>query len=1010
MAKKTIIVGIGTEGYLVSELVARRLATKYGDISKAPWVRFLIVDTENPNTKPLGKKKVTSHIGISQDDFLRIRNYPHEFDASMDLTTWAGTCTQFGDAAPTKGAANIRPLGRLCFLFPTNFVEFCNDIQTATQELINLTEAKVRDSCGVEVEFDKEFGTDRIQVFVVATTTGGTGSGSFIDVGETLRHMAILKGLSEIHGLISIPAKGHANSVHNANAFMALKELSHFHYPTERYHAKLPSPSHFPSGGLDLRASPPFDHTIILQPMASDSHGLEVLRRMVSEYIALSATGPLVSALGAKLVDTAALGVDFEDGRPMKFAGIGVSTIEYPAEHIAEGLFMGLLRDACDQFRAAPETMNLEAIKKALKVSQEEVAQRFVESPAGQRLMDEWSQKAREAAKSWNRKDQGPLEKFLLEVRNGLNRNSVELSEWQNFAGKYSPDLVQVGMTLAEDMARSVRDGLARVISTPGQGVEHCAAAIGGLQEYIAKRMDEIRSPKTDIGIRAEANAVYHSLHNYFQGKKGCNPFARKPDPHGFVQNAGYAARVSLRLYSEIPELVALERVQTELTTLRERVAGHPNGARRWLLGLRAFAEGRYQDIDQNKPVVNGHVFYEPNHTLANEAGKLFPSETHRKNAVAELARPLGEMLAEAFKDPSRFEFAAPPPDDDATQLRSRVATLLQPIYRRSVLDLLASTPSMETIVQDAMDKSKPWIDIQWNRNPLGAPSPGQKNRNPLIFACEGADSPEPTGPLKLIASMLPGYWDKKGTDDPTRLYFIQAHTMFSLYSISAVQSWAPLEDVKKHTRIDIAWRRLDGKPKDPFLSYNVGMLLSGLVAKGPSGKTVVHKVLNGLEFDLPAGPTKPAGAVRLPFDLEEASYILTTHYQMEASLLNDQLKSAILSDRDAFVQALRDFVHHADQMELRYAGETLKGESGREEIFNRMYGYLRQYPDVMRSYLALFPDWNPPTISSYRNQDGYVICPHCKKELAWKEDPDESVPDTCPVCGWRLRFDVLKA
>lgn len=1010
MAKKTIIVGIGTEGYLVAELVARRLTTKYGDISKAPWVRFLIVDTENPNTKPLGKKKVTSHIGISQDDFLRIRNHPHEFDQSMDLTAWAGDCTQFGDAAPTKGAANIRPLGRLCFLFPTNFVEFCTNIQLATHDLINLTEAKVKQDCGVEVEFSQEFGQDRIQVFVIATTTGGTGSGSFIDVGETLRNMDILKGRSEVHGLISIPAKGHANAIHNANAFMALKELSHFHYPTERYHAKLPSPSHFPGGGLDLRSSPPFDHTIILQPMASDTYGLEVLRRMVAEYIALSATGPLVDALGAKLVDTAALGVDFEDGRPMRFAGIGVSTIEYPAEYIAEGIFMGLLRDACDQFRAPAETMNFEEIKRLLKVSQEEVSNRFVESPAGQRLMEDWMRKAEQAAQSLRRKDEGPLEKFLHEVQRGLNRDSVELHEWQSFAGKYGPDLVQVGMTLGDDMARAVREGLARIIATPGQGVEHCVAAIDGLQEYIAKRLQDIRSPQTDIGIRAEASSTYHHLRNYFSGKQGCNPFAKKPDPNGFVQNAGYAARVSLRLYSEIPEHVALERVRTELVTMRERVAGHPNGARKWLMSLRDFAAARHLEVDQNKPVVNGHVFYEPNRTLADETQRLFPSETHRQSAVAELAGPLGSILAEAFADPSRFEFAAPPADDDATALRSRVSTLLQPIYRRSVLDLLASTPNMEMIVQDAISKSKPWIDIQWNRNPLGAPSPGQPNRNPLIFACEGADNPEPTGPLKMVRDMLPGNWMRRGADDPTRLYFIQAHTMFSLYSITSVQSWKPLEDPKKHTRMDIAWRKLNGDPKDPFLSYNVGMLLTGLVAKGPNGKTVVRRALNGLEFDLPAGPTRPAGVLSLPADLEEASYMLSHRYELEASILREQLESAIRADSRAFAEALKDFIHHADRMELKYAGETLNGDKGREEIFNRMYGFLRQYPDVMQAYLALFPDWRPPTIRDYRNENGFVICPHCKKELAWKEDSDDSVPDTCPVCGWRLKFDVLRA
>lgn len=694
----------------------------------------------------------------------------------------------------------------------------------------------------------------------------------------------------------------------------------------------------------------------------------------------------------------------------MKFAGIGVSTIEYPAEHIAEGIFMDLLREACDQFRTSPETMNLEEIKKSLKVSQDEVSNLFVESPGGQKLFQEWMQKAQSAADSLRKKDMSPLERFLFEVQGALNRKSVELNEWQSFAGKYSPDLVQVGMTLGETMTRFVRDGLARIISTPGQGVDHCLAAIDGLQRYISERLDQIRSPETNVGIKAEARAAYNDLSNYFSQAKGCNPFAKKPDPNGFVQRAGWAARVSLRLYSEIPEAVALETVRTKLQVWREKVAGHPNGARKWLMELNRYADERNRDVDANKPVVNGYVFYEPNHTLAQETKKLFPSEAIRQGAVAELAKPLGDILRQAFEDASRFDFAAPPPDDDATELKSWLATVLAPIYRRSVLDLLASTPNMEEIVQDAMDKSKPWIEVQWNRNPLGAPVPGQSNRNPLIFACQDGDNPEPTGPLQKVKSMLGGHWIQRGTDDPTRVYFIQAHTMFSLYSITSVQSWAPLEDMKKHTRIDVAWRRLDGKPKDPFLAHNVGMILSGLVAKRPDGKTVVWRGQNVLAFDLPAGPTKPETTVELPADLEEASFVLSNHRQLEASILNEQVKAAILADQAAFVEALKNFVHQVDQMGLQFAGDVLKGETGREEVFNRMTRYLQQFPDLLRSYLALFPGWQPPTVASYRDDAKRVICPHCKAVLALATDPDDFVPEACPACGWRLKFDFFTA
>jgi predicted dehydrogenase len=112
---------------------------------------------------------------------------------------------------------------------------------------------------------------------------------------------------------------------------------------------------------------------------------------------------------------------------------------------------------------------------------------------------------------------------------------------------------------------------------------------------------------------------------------------------------------------------------------------------------------------------------------------------------------------------------------------------------------------------------------------------------------------------------------------------------------------------------MDIAWRELSGKAKDPFLSYNVGMLLTGLVAKGPSGRTVVRRVLHGIEFDLPAGPTKPAGVLTLYPAFWDRPTTLVPWVELYTEEAH-AVESFAVGPVDYFVAEIRDFVQRLQQ------------------------------------------------------------------------------------------------
>ncbi len=183
----TVLVGVGGTGHEVLSRVRRLVEETYGSLANFPLISFLVIDTDK-------EYKVSSSVAAGsafkdhekywasvsgrqvRDMMSNMQNYPW-------IERWFPTELERNISAIEAGAGQIRGCGRFAF--------FCNyhGIQKAFErscDRIKGHENYMLDRYGIKVV------TSGINVFVIGSLSGGTGSGMLIDIGYCINHW--LKG------------------------------------------------------------------------------------------------------------------------------------------------------------------------------------------------------------------------------------------------------------------------------------------------------------------------------------------------------------------------------------------------------------------------------------------------------------------------------------------------------------------------------------------------------------------------------------------------------------------------------------------------------------------------------------------------------------------------------------------------------------------------------------------------------------------------------------------------
>ncbi len=327
----TVIVGLGGTGKEIMIKIRRMIVETYGTLDDLPIVSFLHLDTEQ------NAKVSESQVVLKQDISLRpveqvwtkvedAKSLLNQLNSYPYLAEWFPAQLKGTDSI-LSGAGQIRALGR--FAFAVNYQQIKSSFSNAKNRIRGF-EKKMLDKWKVQLD-------QGINIFVVGSLSGGTGSGMLLDLAYNLRDWIPVSEMPQSSAYLVLPGafSGLGDRV-IANAYAALMELDHYSRPDTRFEAQY---STSPSDRISSQSSQdvPFNFCYLIGNSNNKVTfaGLEAVLEMVAQNIFLDFSSGFSQY--KKLVrDNIRKHWASPDplGYPQSFITFGLSSIQFPVERV----------------------------------------------------------------------------------------------------------------------------------------------------------------------------------------------------------------------------------------------------------------------------------------------------------------------------------------------------------------------------------------------------------------------------------------------------------------------------------------------------------------------------------------------------------------------------------------------------------------------------------------------------------------------------------------------------
>ncbi len=239
--RPTLFVALGGTGKEVVLRLRRRIlqndwggqgaSRRLRDIGDFPIASFIYFDTDTTEAIETDRAQRSDPLSraVAFKDSERLQHgvdvmrYMRELDSYPHVRSWLPD----GDLASInteKGAGQVRSISRL--LFFDQFSRFQHMVREQGNAVLNnIGRQQQLAELGLDIEHE-------LRVVVVASSAGGTGSGSFIDAGLAIRSMRDPKP-AQVDLILLLPGgfRGAGLQRVNANSFAALMELEHVMRP-----------------------------------------------------------------------------------------------------------------------------------------------------------------------------------------------------------------------------------------------------------------------------------------------------------------------------------------------------------------------------------------------------------------------------------------------------------------------------------------------------------------------------------------------------------------------------------------------------------------------------------------------------------------------------------------------------------------------------------------------------------------------------------------------------------
>ncbi|MBN3872618.1 tubulin-like doman-containing protein [Nostoc sp. JL33] len=216
--RPTVVIGLGGTGYEVVLKLKKRFIDVYGSVPEV--IRFISIDTTE-NIQEREKSPDGTKVILEPNELYAISvANPQLLISGEHIAKW------WPRGIPTSslisGAGQIRARGRLALFAKVG------DIDALIGQAINAVR-EIRTSTTIFSGNFQVSNRDGVEVFIVGSLAGGTGSGTFLDVAFLTREH--LNNFSNITGVFVLPrvfANIPQTNLVKSNAYGALKEIEHF--------------------------------------------------------------------------------------------------------------------------------------------------------------------------------------------------------------------------------------------------------------------------------------------------------------------------------------------------------------------------------------------------------------------------------------------------------------------------------------------------------------------------------------------------------------------------------------------------------------------------------------------------------------------------------------------------------------------------------------------------------------------------------------------------------------
>jgi Tubulin like len=343
--RPTLVIGIGGTGYLGVTSVKEKMLQMLPELVDEGFVRFQVIDTPSQKVRKLPPSEYFSCGGYNANRIIDAMHREHTYE---HIRPWFPPTLRPGQIS--SGAEGIRPVGRLCFFLRRRRIE---EILVGKMRAL-LDESLPRRAAELGVRYITGDGLD---IHVISSVCGGTGSGMLLDLVYNLHWWAgrLADGV-RVDGHLVLPEAfnviGSKDKLRK-NGYAMLAEVD-YHTRTGEWRADYGDES------IELTNQAPFRYSYLLDGQTEEGTiDIESLAGAVGEAVLTFIYSPVGKQIDERAANYQPAELQALDDRGMicAYSTYGISVGEVPFD---EALLRGAIIDCLNDVPVSPEAVHEE--------------------------------------------------------------------------------------------------------------------------------------------------------------------------------------------------------------------------------------------------------------------------------------------------------------------------------------------------------------------------------------------------------------------------------------------------------------------------------------------------------------------------------------------------------------------------------------------------------------------------------------------------------------------------